>query len=51
MFYSIHESLTPCTLAEVKALPWDVPFVAVLFIVSYLVVGKAAKKDRYIVQY
>ena len=30
MFYSIHESLTPCTLAEVKALPWDVPFVAVL---------------------
>ena len=30
MFYSIHESLTPCTLAEVKALPKDVPFVAVL---------------------
>jgi magnesium transporter len=30
MFYSIHESLTPCTLAEVKTLPKDVPFVAVL---------------------
>ncbi len=30
MFYSIHESLTPCTLAEVKSLPKDVPFVAVL---------------------
>jgi magnesium transporter len=30
MFYSIHESLTPCTLAEVKELPRDVPFVAVL---------------------
>lgn len=27
-----------------------VPFVAVLFIVSYLMVGKAAKKDRFIVQ-
>ena len=30
MFYSIHESLMPCTLAEVKALPEDIPFVAVL---------------------
>ena len=30
MFYAIHESLTPCTLAEVKALPKGVPFVAVL---------------------
>ena len=30
MFYSIHESLTPCTLAEVKAMYREVPFVAVL---------------------
>lgn len=30
MFYAIHESLMPCSLAEVKALPEDVPFVAVL---------------------
>ena len=30
MFYAIHESLMPCSLAEVKALPKDVPFVAVL---------------------
>lgn len=30
MFYAIHESLLPCSLAEVKALPMEVPFVAVL---------------------
>ncbi len=30
MFYSIHESLTPCTLAEMKSLPRETPFVAVL---------------------
>ena len=30
MFYAIHGSLTPCTLAEAKTLPGDVPFVAVL---------------------
>lgn len=30
MFYAIHGSLTPCTLAEVEALPRETPFVAVL---------------------
>ena len=30
MFYAIHGSLTPCTLAEVEAMPRETPFVAVL---------------------
>ena len=30
MFYAVHESLTPYSLAEIKSLPAEVPFVAVL---------------------
>ena len=30
MFYSVHETLTPCSLGDIRALPEGVPFVAVL---------------------
>ena len=30
MFYAVHESLTPYSLAEIKSLPAEVPFVAIL---------------------